>query len=56
MKPSELRKLIREEAKHTLLVDRIYDALLKIEEFNQLGMDQQGEFTNQVVKLFKKYH
>lgn len=56
MKKSELRSLIREEAAHTMLIDRVYDALLKIDEFKRLGMDQQGELSVQVAKLFKKFH
>jgi len=55
VKKSELQKLIREEIQSSLLVDRIYDALMNIEEFKKLGMDQQGEFTMQVEKLLKKF-
>ena len=55
VKKSELQKLIREEIQSSLLVDRIYDALMNIDEFKKLGMDQQGEFTMQVEKLLKKF-
>jgi hypothetical protein len=55
VKKSELQKLIREEIQSSLLVDRIYDALMTIDEFKKLGMDQQGEFTLQVEKLLKKF-
>ena len=55
VKKSELQKLIREEIQSSLLVDRIYDALMTIDEFKKLGMDQQGEFTMQVEKLLKKF-
>jgi len=52
MKKSELRQLVREElGKHVPLSDQIYEALSKIQEFNQLGMDQQGEICMKVEKL-----
>ena len=37
------------------LVDKIYDALLKIPEFKSMGMDAQGEVSLMVEKIFKKY-
>ena len=55
MKKSELRQLIREEIQKTMLVDRIYNALSEIDEFKQLGMDQQGELVTQIEDLFTEY-
>ena len=53
MKHSELHKIIKEEVKKAILTDRIYDALSGVEEFNLLGMDQQGELVVQIEDMFK---
>lgn len=52
MKTSQLRQIIKEEIQKALLADRIYDALSNVEEFNQLGMDQQGELVVQIEDMF----
>ena len=38
---------------HEAFVDQIYDALMKIPGVNRLGMDQQGEITMKLQKMFK---
>jgi hypothetical protein len=56
MKKSELKQIIKEEIQKTMLVDRIYNALSEIDEFKQLGMDQQGELVTQIEDLFTEYN
>ena len=60
MKKQDIQQLIRgEEIKNHLtenkLIDKIYDALLTIPEFNQLGMDQHGEMCNDISRVFDRY-
>lgn len=58
MKQSRFREILKEEiqtAKKGALVDQIYDILRPIKGFNELGLDQQGELSMQVVKLLNKY-
>ena len=58
MKPSELRKMIREEitaSQSGALIDNIYNILNQVKGFKELGLDQQGELSMKVVQLLKKY-
>ena len=58
MKPSELRKMIREEitaSQSGALIDNIYNILNQVKGFIELGLDQQGELSMKVVQLLKKY-
>jgi len=57
MKKSKLIKLVEEEIDYLQgFKDDIFMALSNVNEFKQLGMDQQGELCIDIIKLFDKYN
>ena len=53
----ELNKMIEEAVKQRLnegLVDKVYDALMKVPEYKKLSADRQGEISVVVKKMIQE--